>query len=75
MTKPCPTYNEAQNIGMLAKNLMTFKSYFFPEYSDEELDKTKQLVEEELLKVPGFVVENDGRVKLPMLAVVGYGWK
>lgn len=73
--QPCPTYNEYEDIHVMVDLMLEFQAIFFPSYSDQELEKVRAILKEELVKLPGFEAFDDGSVKMPNLAIVAYGWK
>ncbi|KAI9731228.1 MAG: hypothetical protein M1834_005421 [Cirrosporium novae-zelandiae] len=72
--RPFVTYTSARSLDELVENMMLAKGMFFPGYSDQELQRAKSLLREELQKTRTFE-KVDGGVRIGMKAWIGVGWK
>ncbi len=74
LVKPMTTYMEAESLEQLTELLMLTKAIFLPGWSDEEVEKFKPVLEEEITKLDAYEVV-DGKARIGMLAAVGFAWK
>lgn len=68
------SWNEAKTVDEMAENMCLTRGFILPGYSDEEVEKVKELLPAELKKSKAFVMGDDG-VKLRMRAWTAFAWK
>ncbi|KAH8820096.1 S-adenosyl-L-methionine-dependent methyltransferase [Xylogone sp. PMI_703] len=69
-----PSLIEAKTLDEMVENMMPFKDMFYKGYSEEELARVPDLLKDELKKLTAFK-EEENRVKVDMVAWVGFAWK
>jgi hypothetical protein len=72
--RPCTTYTIAKSLDELAENMMLAKGMFFAGYSEEELERARPVLKDELRKLRTYE-ELEGEVIISMKAWIGIGWK
>lgn len=72
--RSCTTYTVARSLDELTDNMMLAKGMFFGGYSDEEMERVRPVLKEELGKARTFE-STEGGVRIGMKAWIGTGWK
>ncbi|KAF2097662.1 S-adenosyl-L-methionine-dependent methyltransferase [Rhizodiscina lignyota] len=71
---PVTTYTSAKDMDELVENMMLAKGMFFPDYSNNELEKAKRVLRDEFAKLRTFEKTQEG-VRIGMKAWIGVAWK
>jgi len=72
--KLCVTYTMAKSLDELTENMMLARRMFFSKFTEEEIEKVKPILKEELQKLRTFE-RIEGGVRIGMKAWIGIGRK